>query len=158
MNRVERRIQKGKYIIEWPSGDVSEGFLTEGEAHAEARRMMEAIKGPAVIKHLVQGGPSEYVGTEEQPGGTDLARLVRLAGSLGIPDDALDDAVHDCAQAEGLDELNALEDPDEQEDHISERERVASAINNGGFESQIEYLLEHTSVEEVERLIREATP
>ena len=74
MNGVERRIKQGKYVIEWPSGGVSEGFRTEGEA----RRMMEAIRGPAVIKRLVRGGPPEYVGTEGQPEGTDLARLVRL--------------------------------------------------------------------------------
>lgn len=42
------------------------------------------------------------------------------------------------------------------EDHIAGQEEMASNINNGGLESQIEFLLEHRSAAKVEDLIRQA--
>lgn len=71
----------------------------------------------------------------------DLSLLLRLAEQSG--DDAiLDELVHDTAQETGLNSLNELPDPADQEDHISAIEGQASDINNGGFERQIEYLLQ----------------
>jgi polyhydroxyalkanoate synthesis regulator phasin len=85
----------------------------------------------------------------------ELERRVRLANELSLPDEALDDAVHDCAQDETLGELNGTDAKDVQEDLISSSEERASKINNGGIKSQIEYLLQHNDAATVEQLIRE---
>jgi hypothetical protein len=53
------------------------------------------------------------------------------ARAAGVPEDALDEAVHNTAQEVHLAELNSLEDEEDQEDHISRIERLASNINNG---------------------------
>ena len=90
------------------------------------------------------------------PAEDQMTRLLSLVVSLGLEEDALDDAVYDCAQEESLGSLNAEEDPEEQETIIGESESRASEINNGGFESQIEYLLENSGYEETERLLRAA--
>ena len=79
---------------------------------------------------------------------------LRSCIQLGLEEDALDDAVHECAQAGSLDELNSTDDDAEQEDIISSSEIDASEINNGGVESQIEYLLRHNDAATVEQLIR----
>jgi hypothetical protein len=82
----------------------------------------------------------------------DLAELAIL---LDCADDLFDDAVHDMAQEAALGELNSLEDEDAQDEHITETERRASSINNGGFEEQIEFLLESGySAKELEQMIR----
>lgn len=82
-----------------------------------------------------------------------IDKLVKLAERLGLQPVDLDELVHDLAQELGLDRLNALEDPADQDGHISEQESTASAINNGGLDSQIEFLMEHNGQEVVEQLI-----
>ena len=70
----------------------------------------------------------------------DLPFLLRLAEQSG--DDAvLDELVHETAQELSISALNELAGPAQQEEHISTIETLASDINNGGFERQIEYLL-----------------
>ncbi|MCI0362129.1 MAG: hypothetical protein L0211_26910, partial [Planctomycetaceae bacterium] len=54
----------------------------------------------------------------------------------------LDELVHDTAQEVGMCVLNEIADPAGQESHLSAIEAAASEINNGGFERQIEYLLQ----------------
>jgi hypothetical protein len=85
-----------------------------------------------------------------------VEELVAYAESLGLASEDLDHLVHDCAQDAGLAELNSLAGAAEQEDHISAVEEDAAAVNNGGLDSQIEYLLEHGSEDEVRRLLDEA--
>jgi hypothetical protein len=68
-------------------------------------------------------------------------RLAAEFEESGVPDDALDDMVHDKAQEYTVGELNETEGEDKQEDIISWTEVTASYINNGGFEEQILYLL-----------------
>lgn len=58
--------------------------------------------------------------------------LIQKAEKLGIDAESLDDAVHDAAS------------------------QVASAINNGGIEDQIAYLLEQLGVEETARILNDA--
>lgn len=70
-------------------------------------------------------------------------RLDDEARAAGVPEDALDEAVHDTAHGVHLAELNSLEDEEVQEDHISRTERLASSINNGGFLEQARFLLEN---------------
>ena len=70
----------------------------------------------------------------------ELANLLRQA-ERSDDDSALDELVHETVQEVGLPALNELPDLAEQESHISDKERQASQINNGGFERQIEYLL-----------------
>ena len=71
----------------------------------------------------------------------NLHGLLRLAEKIG--DDAiLDELVHEAAQEVGLVDLNELTAADQQDRHISAIEAQASAINNGGFERQIEFLLQ----------------
>jgi hypothetical protein len=90
-----------------------------------------------------------------QPARPERHRLVDLA--LGLDAwDGLGEAVHELAQEVALGTLNTLENGADQEEHLAARERVASAINNGGAESQVAFLLEHFSPEEVERIIRQA--
>jgi hypothetical protein len=85
---------------------------------------------------------------------SDLSSLLRLAEQRG-DDTILDELVHDTAQEAGLIDLNALPAPAEQEQHISAIESQASEINNGGFERQIEYLLqEGVANQTVEEAIR----
>jgi hypothetical protein len=86
-----------------------------------------------------------------------LERLVELAEGLGVDETDLDEVVHECAQGETLDELNGTDAVEEQEEIISGSEERASEINNGGLESQIEYLLLRNSEAEVEELIRSAS-
>jgi hypothetical protein len=82
--------------------------------------------------------------------------LLAHAEKLGLQAEDLDGAVHDLAQESALEELNALDNPRDQEAHISAREEYASAINNGGLEAQLELLLGHNSADEVRRLLDEA--
>ena len=129
--------------------------LTHEQLVALVNQIREAVSWPPPKGRLegVEDALWDAGLLDEHP---SVGRLAGLAEELDLPEDALDDAVHDLAQEVELDTLNTLEDEDDQEGHISERERVASAINDGGFESQIAFLLEHNSPAEVERLIREA--
>jgi hypothetical protein len=80
-------------------------------------------------------------------------RLNDEARAARVPEDALDEAVHDMAQKVHLAELDSLEDEEDQEDHISRLERLASNINNGGFLEQARFLLEN---DWAERQLRDA--
>lgn len=84
-------------------------------------------------------------------------RLIQLAFALNIPDDSLDEYVHDAAQEGSLGKLNETDNEDEQEDTISRSEQYASFVNNGGFWSQIRYLIEFTPPEVLEQCIRSAS-
>jgi hypothetical protein len=71
-----------------------------------------------------------------------MARQELITYASGLADDSLlDDMVHDAAQSEHAGDLQILKDFDDQEDHISDAERYASDVNNGGYEDQIDYLL-----------------
>ena len=84
----------------------------------------------------------------------DLHRLLLLAEQTG--DDAiLDELVHETAQEVGLVDLNELAGAEQQDRHISAIEAQASAINNGGFERQIEFLLQAgVPWEEIEKVLQ----
>lgn len=56
-------------------------------------------------------------------------------------EDELDELVYEAVQQHGLPELNKLDDEDDQEAHIEDRESHASDINNEGIEAQLRYLL-----------------
>lgn len=66
-------------------------------------------------------------------------KLAQRARDLGADEHALDELV--CDRAMDADELNALDD-EGAESRLDELEAGASEINNGGFASQILYLLE----------------
>jgi hypothetical protein len=83
-----------------------------------------------------------------------VAELLDCAEDLGLECADLDMAVHDCAQDAGLDTLNSVGGNAAQEDHIAAVEADAAAVNNGGLEAQIGFLLEHNSADEVRRLLR----
>jgi hypothetical protein len=84
----------------------------------------------------------------------DLLLLLRLAEQTG--DDAiLDELVHETAQELGLSDLNEIGGLSKQEEHLAAVEAQASEINNGGFERQIEYLLQASVAKQtVEEAIR----
>jgi hypothetical protein len=82
--------------------------------------------------------------------------LLRLAESLGLGPEDLDEAVHELAQEIALGGLNALGDPGDQEGHIAGQEATASDVNNGGLGSQLSFLLAHCSAEQVEGIVRRA--
>ena len=71
----------------------------------------------------------------------DLASFLRHAEQSG-DDSTFDELVYEIVQEVGLGALNELSDPADQESHIADRELQASQINNGGYERQIEYLLQ----------------
>jgi hypothetical protein len=84
-----------------------------------------------------------------------VEELAGYAEELGLESADLDLAVHDCAQDAGLGTLNSLEDKGGQENHIAAVETDAAAINNGGLEAQIVFLLDHNSQDEVRKLLRQ---
>lgn len=55
----------------------------------------------------------------------------------------LDDLVYDIAINIALGDLNATDDEDQQDDIITTRERLASAVNNEGYEAQVDFLFEN---------------
>jgi hypothetical protein len=79
----------------------------------------------------------------------NVDELVELAESLGVEPEDLDVIVHEVAQDCSLGELNSTDDEDEQEEIISGSEGRASTINNGGLESQLEFLVERWGEDEV---------
>jgi hypothetical protein len=84
----------------------------------------------------------------------DRDQLIEYASALE-DSSLLDEMVHDIAQEEGLGTLNNIEDEDDQESHISCVEEYASTINNGGYETQIDYLLDQgVTIEEIESELR----
>lgn len=72
---------------------------------------------------------------------TQVAQLQQVASQLHSDEDALDELVHETAQEVGLDTLNTLAADAAQDAHITTIEQAASEINNGGFETQLVYLL-----------------
>lgn len=85
----------------------------------------------------------------------DAQELIALAEQLHRDPEILDELVHENAQEGGLDDLNAIEDEGEQEEHIGGVEEDASSINNGGFASQIPFLLKSgVSREQIEGILR----
>lgn len=75
-----------------------------------------------------------------------LERLVGLAEKLCLSSENLDDLVIDLAVDMGsddLNDLNGLEDCDDEdaEEVLTDWGEVASSVNNGGLESQLEFLL-----------------
>lgn len=83
-----------------------------------------------------------------------VEQLLEVIRDQDIEEDALDELVHECAQQESLAEVNNANDPDEQEEVISGSEVRASEINNSGWRSQVEYLLQHNTAEWLEEYIR----
>lgn len=86
---------------------------------------------------------------------SDTKRLLQVIIEVNLEEDALDDLVYDSAQEKTLSQLNATDDENEQDRIIKEAERWASTINNGGFESQVEFLLRFDSADLLEQLIRD---
>jgi hypothetical protein len=129
---------------------------TPEEAVAKAEDQASDLEFPSECDYDYQIGPAKKIphqtATSNKAG---LERLVQLANELRLPQDALDAAVHDCAQDETLGELNATDSKGEQGKIISSSTERAANINNGGIESQIEYLLQHNDAATVEQLIRE---
>ncbi|MER8119187.1 hypothetical protein [Streptomyces sp. NPDC094031] len=80
-------------------------------------------------------------------------RLRALALSLGIDPAGLDEAVHDAASQYASAAYNADEDDDRLHDEAGHQ---AAAINNGGLDRQVDYLVVQAGPEETERLICEA--
>ncbi len=81
--------------------------------------------------------------------------LVAMAVSLGVQAEDLDEAVHDLSQQLGIWDVNSTDNLIEQELFILESEAEASEINNGGLDSQIEYLARHNERCVVEEIIKE---
>ncbi|MEY9842488.1 hypothetical protein [Streptacidiphilus sp. EB103A] len=113
----------------------------------------------------------------------DTARLLALAELLGVDPTDLDEAVHDAAaryasercnnpgtadedQGDSEGEEAEAEEEDQGDDGEGEEElyeglygeagRQAAAVNNGGLDAQIPYILAQYGAESAERLIREA--
>jgi hypothetical protein len=86
---------------------------------------------------------------------TPVERLVAYAEQLGLESADLDLLVHDAAQEAGLGALNALEGDDAQEG-LAAVEAEAAAVNNGGLEAQVAFLLGHDSEENVRELLGRA--
>jgi polyhydroxyalkanoate synthesis regulator phasin len=129
---------------------------TPEEAVAKAEDLADDLEFPPEYSYDYQVRPAKEIPDRTAiTDAAELERLVRLANELSLPDEALDDAVHDCAQDETLGELNGTDAKDVQEDLIGSSEERASKINNGGIKSQIEYLLQHNDAATVEQLIRE---
>jgi len=76
-----------------------------------------------------------------------------LKRAEGCDEDALDELVHTTCQSDVEEALNSTDDEAEQEEIIGRAEHKASEINNGGFQSQIQFLIEsgysETSIREV---------
>jgi hypothetical protein len=83
----------------------------------------------------------------------ELKRLLQVTRRLAIKSEDLDEFVHETAQEINLDRLNALEHPDDEDEHIREVEVYASEINNGGVEYQLAFLLRHRPFEAVKQLL-----
>jgi hypothetical protein len=115
----------------------------DGGTQASLAPPSAAVRQPAARDRFThQGGVMDQI-----------EDFVEYAEGLELDSADLDPAVHDCAQEAGLGTLNSLADAAEQEDHIGAVEADASAVNNGGLEAQIAFLLEHDSAEEVQALL-----
>jgi hypothetical protein len=79
----------------------------------------------------------------------ELEELKTLVADLRLNDNALDEAVHECAQNVGLARLNEESDEAAQESAIKASEQTAFEINNHGVGGQLRYLLEHSEYESV---------
>ncbi|MFE7485134.1 hypothetical protein [Streptomyces sp. NPDC057552] len=83
-------------------------------------------------------------------------RLLALAHSLGVDPVGLDEAVHDAASEYASAAYNSGEDDDEGDRLHDEAGNQAAAINNGGLDQQMAYLVVQAGPEKTERIIREA--
>ncbi|WP_331746283.1 hypothetical protein OG923_33020 (plasmid) [Streptomyces halstedii] len=83
-------------------------------------------------------------------------RLRALAHSLGIDPVDLDEAVHDAASQYASAAYNSGEDDGGGDRLHDEAGNQAAAINNGGLDQQVDYLVVQAGPEETERTIREA--
>lgn len=80
-------------------------------------------------------------------------RLLALARSHGVDPTDLDEAVHDAASQYASAAYNSTDEGDELHDEAG---RQAAAINNGGLDRQVAYLVVQAGPEETERVIRQA--
>jgi hypothetical protein len=137
--------------------DVEIEADTPQEAITRAEDLAGSLDFPPEHAYDYETGPAEEISDEgAKVGQAELDRLIGLTIELGLPEDALDDAVYDCTQDQTLGELNATDDKDKQEHIIGSSEERASNVNSGGIESQIEYLLQHNDAATVVQLIRES--
>ncbi|MET9779004.1 hypothetical protein ABZ023_32940 [Streptomyces sp. NPDC006367] len=86
-------------------------------------------------------------------------RLLALAHSRGIDPADLDEAVHDAASQYASAAYNSTDEDamdDEGDELHDEAGRKAAAINNGGLDRQVAYLIVQSGPEETERIIRQA--
>ncbi|MBQ0890012.1 hypothetical protein KBZ94_34670 [Streptomyces sp. RM72] len=83
-------------------------------------------------------------------------RLLALARSHGVDPTDLDEAVHDAASQYASAAYNSTDEGDEGDELHDEAGRQAAAINNGGLDRQVAYLVVQAGPEETERVIRQA--
>ncbi|MCX4826623.1 hypothetical protein OG883_44085 [Streptomyces sp. NBC_01142] len=84
------------------------------------------------------------------------ARLLTLAGSLGIDPTDLDEAVHDAAARYAGDASNAADEVDSDELHDEAGRQAADDVNNRGLERQVAYLVAQYGHMAAERIIRQS--
>jgi uncharacterized protein (DUF2126 family) len=90
-------------------------------------------------------------------GAAHAARLLALAGSLGIDPSDLDEAVHDAAARYAGDASNAADDEaDSDELHDEAGRQAAGDVNNRGLEQQVAYLVAQYGHMEAERILRQS--
>lgn len=70
------------------------------------------------------------------------ADIARMAYHQKAQEDSLDELVIDIAVGYSISAVNSTDDEIQQDDEISSSEKSGSEINNGGFETQILFLLD----------------
>ncbi|MFI1312895.1 hypothetical protein ACH4TS_22535 [Streptomyces albidoflavus] len=90
------------------------------------------------------------------PDAAHAHRLLALAHSLGADSVNLDEAVHDAASQYASAAYNSGEDDEGGDGLHDEAGYQAAAINNGGLDQQVAYLVVQAGPEETERIICEA--
>lgn len=85
-----------------------------------------------------------------------LAHLLKLCEEHGITSEDLDEEVFDACGNLAAEENNAAEDDRGDDARHDEAERRGSAINAGGLEAQLVFLLEENNEHTVEHLIMSA--
>lgn len=63
-----------------------------------------------------------------------------LCSSHGVQPSDLDDLVHECAVHADLEHLNGLINAVDQEAFLTDRESLASKVNNQGWEAQLRFI------------------
>ena len=91
-----------------------------------------------VIRHAIDSGYDDwtvrFAGAKNRPVDDGLQSWRRLIETRNLQPEDLDGLVHDCASA------------------------MASAINNGGVDGQIQYLLDHLDAAELRQQLRDIAP